>query len=246
METALDLDALRVLAYVGHAWKRRRNFMVITVIDGKISVPFWVVDIDSFRRWTDCDDFPEKGQVWWLRGEVWADMSKEQIFSHLGIKREYYYVLTGIVKSAQSGLFLPDGLLLSNFAADISGNPDATFITNETLRSDRIRLLEGKEGGYVEIQGSPDMVLEIVSDSSEQKDLVLLKQAYWDAGIREYWIVDVRAGKLQFDILHSAAKGFAKRRKKAGWVDSEVCHKAFRLAKSMNALGHPEFTLETR
>jgi len=62
--------------------------MVVTVIDGKISVPFWVIDIDSFRRWTDMDSFPEKGQVWWLRGEVWADMSKEQIFSHLGIKRE--------------------------------------------------------------------------------------------------------------------------------------------------------------
>ena len=35
--------------------------MIVTVIDGKISVPCWVVDIDSFRRWTDCDDFPELG-----------------------------------------------------------------------------------------------------------------------------------------------------------------------------------------
>jgi Uma2 family endonuclease len=220
--------------------------MVVTVIDGKISVPFWVVDIDSFRRWTDMDDFPEKGQVWWLCGEVWADMSKEQIFSHLGVKREYYYVLTGIVKSAQSGLFLPDGLLLSNFAADISGNPDATFITNETLKSDRIRLIERKEGGYVELQGSPDMVLEIVSDSSEKKDLFLLRQAYWEAGVREYWIVDARAGKLQFDVLHYTSKGYAKSRKKAGWVRSEVFAKSFHLTRSTNALGHPEYTLETR
>ena len=65
--------------------------MMVTVIDGKISVPCWVVDIDSFRRWTDCDDFPTTGRVWWLCGEVWADMSKEQIFSHLAVKNEYCF-----------------------------------------------------------------------------------------------------------------------------------------------------------
>jgi Uma2 family endonuclease len=220
--------------------------MVVTVIEGKISVPFWVNDIDAFRRWADTDDFPETGSVWWLAGEVWADMSKEQIFSHLAVKNEYAYVLTGIVKSRKSGLFLPDGLLLSNFAADICGNPDATFITNETLRSDLIRLIEGKEGGYVELQGSPDMVLEIVSDTSEHKDLVVLRDAYWEAGIREYWLVDVRGSKLQFDILHRAAKGYTVRRKKQGWVKSEVFEKSFRLARTTNTLGHPEYSLLVR
>jgi len=220
--------------------------MVVTVIDGKISVPFWVVDIDSFRRWTDTDDFPEKGQVWWLCGEVWADMSKEQIFSHNGPKTEFTSVLHTLAKKDKIGTLFGDVVLLSNLDADISGNPDAMFVANDTWRSDRIRLIEGKEEGYVELQGSPDMVLEIVSDSSEQKDFILLRRAYWEAGIREYWIVDVRAGKLQFDILYFTSKGYSKRRKKAGWVESEVFGKSFRLTKFMNALHHPEFSLETR
>src|SRR5437764_2932395 len=127
--------------------------MVVTFIfeAGQIRVPEWVVDIDSFRRWTDSDDFPREGRIWWLCGEVWADMSKEQIFTHLVVKNEISFTLTGIVKLEKKGLFIPDGLLLSNFAADICGNPDGTFLSNDTLSSDRIRLIEGKEGGYTEL-----------------------------------------------------------------------------------------------
>jgi hypothetical protein len=44
-----------------------------------------------------------------------------------------------------------------------------------------VRLIVGKDGGFVELQGSPDMVLEVLSASSEEKDTVLLKAAYWEA-----------------------------------------------------------------
>jgi hypothetical protein len=39
-----------------------------------IEVPDWVTDIESFRRWTDQDDFPNEYRVWWLKGEVWFDI----------------------------------------------------------------------------------------------------------------------------------------------------------------------------
>src|SRR5215471_2366650 len=141
----------------------------------EIHVPSWVRDIDSFRRWTDEDDFPEDVIVWWLKGEVWIDMSKEDIFSHLAVKNEYGYTLTGIAKQEKLGRFFPDGLLLSNFAGDISGNLDGTFSLNATLLSDRVRLIEGKHGGSVEIQGRPDMVLEVVSRRSLKKDVEVLR-----------------------------------------------------------------------
>lgn len=220
--------------------------MIVTVIDGKISVPCWVVDIDSFRRWSDCDDFPQEGQVWWLCGEVWADMSKEQVFTHVLAKSEFAFTLTNLVKKkGRMGLLIVGGML-TNDAADFAGNPDATFISNDTLRSDRIRLLEGKDGGYTELQGAADMVLEVVSDSSVDKDDVTLRQAYWEAGIREYWLVDVRKSPSVFDILHHTSRGYATRRKKDGWVKSEVFGKHFRLSRSTNALGHPEFSLQVR
>src|SRR5581483_952041 len=96
--------------------------------DYRISVPSGVVDLKSFRRWADSKNFPENGRIWWLKGEVWVDMSKEQVFSHLAIKNEYTYVLTGLVKTGTPGMFLPDGLFLCNVHADIAGNPDGTFV----------------------------------------------------------------------------------------------------------------------
>ena len=137
-------------------------------------------------------------------------------------------------------------LLLSNFAADVSGNPDGLFLTNDTLASDRIRLIEGKKGGFVELQGSPDMVLEVLSQSSEEKDSVVLKAAYWEAGIREYWLIDARKEPLQFDIFRRGPRSFSATRKQEGWVKSAVFGKSFRLTALPDASGHPDYTLEMR
>ncbi len=144
------------------------------------------------------------------------------------------------------GELLPDRLLLRHFEADISGNPDATFLSYATPQSDRVRLVEGAEGGYTEVQGSPDMVLEVLSRGSEKKDRVILREAYWKAGVREYWLVDARKEPLALDILRHTARGYAAARKRAGWVRSAVFGKSFRLLQGRDALGHPEYTLEVR
>ena len=68
-----------------------------------------------------------------------------------------------------------------------------------------MQLNEGKKGGYVEVEGSPDMVLEVISDSSVRKDDVLLRQGYWDAGIGEY--SPVRRSPRTNAIRHSAPHG---------------------------------------
>jgi len=214
--------------------------------DVQVVIPNWVTNIDAFRRWVDADDFPENGRIWWLKGEVWADMSREQIFTHVLVKTEFTAVLSSLVKREKLGQFLTDGLLLSNFAADISGNPDSTFLSKATRRSDRVRLIEGQEGGFVEMQGSPDMVLEILSNSSVKKDTVVLKQAYWEAGIPEYWLVDVREEPLQFDIFRYTAQGYVARRKQGGWIKSAVFGKSFQLTQQNDAMGDPEYTLAVR
>jgi hypothetical protein len=212
----------------------------------EVNIPTWVDSLEAFRRWSDQPDFPRNGKTWWLRGEVWVDVSKEQIFSHILVKTEITIVLGGLVKAGKLGLYLTDGLLLSNFAADISGNADGTFVANQTLQSDRVRLIEGKGGGFTELQGSPDMVLEVQSDSSQQKDRDKLRLAYWEAGIPEYWLVDARRRPLQFDILRHSAKGYTATRKQQGWIKSAIFSKSFQLLERMGSLGHPEYTLEAR
>lgn len=219
---------------------------VINEFNQVVSIPSWVVDMESFRRWADADDFPEDGRIWYLQGEVWVDMSKEQIFTHVLVKTEITIVLGNLVKVGQVGLFLADGALLSNMAADISGKPDATFVSQDTLQSDRVHLVEGWEQGHVELEGTPDMVLEVVSDSSVHKDTVILRKAYWQAGIREYWLVDARQEPIRFDIFRRTAKGYTATRKQDGWLKSAVFGKSFQLTQRAGALGHPEYTLAIR
>ncbi len=210
-----------------------------------VDIPPWVIDLDSFRRWADSEEFPQEGRCDYIKGQVWVDMSKEQIFTHAAVKNEFNIVLGSMVKAGQLGLYLPDGVLLSNVDADIAVNPDA-FFASHAARQDRVRLLEGKKGGYVEMEGSPDMVLEVVSDGSVRKDMQQLRQDYWTAGVREYWLVDAREEPLIFDILRYTPKGYRTTPNKDGWMKSAVFGKSFRLTQQTNDHGDPEFTLEVR
>jgi Uma2 family endonuclease len=211
-----------------------------------VTVPDWVTDINAFRRWLDDDTLPERLRAWWLRGEVFLDMSREQIFTHVLVKTEITVVLGALAKKEKLGLYFTDGVLLSNFAADISGNPDGLFVSYATRKADRVRLIEGQDGGFVELQGSPDMVLEVLSKSSEKKDEVLLKQGYWEAHIREYWLVDARGDAPRLEVFRHAAKGYVAGRKQDGWVKSNVFGQSFRLRVQPGPQKDPEYTLEVR
>ncbi len=216
----------------------------LTELD-RVSVPHWVVDLASFRRWADSEDFPENGRICYFNREVWIDMGKEQIFTHVLVKTRISAVLSQIVEANRSGLFLGDGVMLSNVDADLAVKPDALFVSTESL-ADRVRILEGKREGYVELEGSPDMVLEVVSASSEEKDTSHLRRDYWEANIREYWLVDARPDPLIFDILRHTPKGYRSTPKREGWIKSAVFGQSFRLTRRVNALGHPEYTLDAR
>jgi Uma2 family endonuclease len=90
------------------------------------------------------------------------------------------------------------------------------------------------------------MVLEVISNGSVRKDTVILRQAYWEAGVQEYWLVDARKQPLTFDILRHTAKGYVATRKQGGWLRSPVFGKSFRLTQGTDFLGQPSFTLEVR
>ncbi len=60
--------------------------------------------------------------------------------------------------------------------------PDLLFITKENLH-----LIKEKN-----IQGAPDMVVEILSESTEKLDRVYKKNLYEKFGVKEYWLVDIQ------------------------------------------------------
>jgi hypothetical protein len=44
-----------------------------------LTVPDWVIDLESFRRWLDAEEVPEKANISFLNNDVWIDISKEQV-----------------------------------------------------------------------------------------------------------------------------------------------------------------------
>lgn len=56
----------------------------------------------------------------------------------------------------------------------------------------------GQEDRYVELEGAPDPIVEIVSDCSVQKDTQRLSKACFEVGVREYWLADARGSQLVF------------------------------------------------
>jgi Uma2 family endonuclease len=220
--------------------------MSTVVIEEKVRVPNWVEDLASFRQWAHSPEFPERGKISYLKGEVWVDISKEQLFSHNQVKGEISSVLTAFVKKNRLGIFFPDGMLLSDLETDFATGPNAIFVSKESLQSDRVIMIEGADGGYVELQGVPDMVLEVVSPSSVEKDTQVLREVYWQLGIDEHWLVDARGERLDFDILRHGAKSYIPVRKSAGWLRSTVSGASFRLTRKTNEMGHAEFTLAVR
>jgi Uma2 family endonuclease len=213
-----------------------------------ISVPDQATEsIDSFREWAGDNDLPEKARVFFHRGEVWVYMGKEQLYTHVLLKTEIVSVLYQLAKRNRIGDMFSDGVLLTNEMADLSGNPDAVFVSKEAIEAGRVTLIEGKDGGLVELLGSPDMVLEVVSTKSVKKDNQTLFDAYHEAGISEYWLVDARGTGVEFTIYkHAAKKYIATRVQTGGWQKSNVFGKTFRVTRGIGATGNPAFTLEVK
>ena len=109
-----------------------------------------------------------------------------------------------------------------------------------------MKLFEGAQEGYTEILGTPDMVLEVVSASSVTKDTVSLREAYFEAGISEYWLVDARGDRLEFQILKRGEIEYTDTRKVGGWIKSAVFGKSFKLTRGVNRSGNPTFKLDVK
>lgn len=89
------------------------------------------------------------------------------------------------------------------------------------------------------------MVLEVVSKSSVEKDMVTLPEAYYRTGIREFWRADARE-ELTFEIFRWTPTGYELTRLPDGWHRSDVFDRAFLLPQRADPLGQPRYTLQMR
>jgi Uma2 family endonuclease len=193
-------------------------------LEEQLEIPT-IRSLSDFRRWAMSERFPERGRVDFIAGCIEVDMSPEDLFRHGTPKTELIRVLAGLVKAEGLGELLSDRSRVTCPAADLSAEPDLVFVSEQSLEHGRVRLVPkvGTESDrYIEIEGAPDLTVEIVSDSTVRKDTVRLPRAYWQAGVREFWLVDARRERLIFRI---------HRRGKSGWLVAKTDAEGFQASR---------------
>jgi len=112
-----------------------------------------------------------------LEGELYMVPSPNT--RHQRISRNLEFILYRFVEERGLGeiLYAPYDVILS--FTDVT-QPDIIYVSKE-----RAEVITEKN-----IEGAPDLVIEILSPSSQERDRDIKKKVYAKAGVREYWIVD--------------------------------------------------------
>jgi Uma2 family endonuclease len=211
-----------------------------------LHIPSNAYTLAGFRAWVHSDDFPEKQRVTFLNGEIYLDMSKEDIFTHASVKTAAAGTMFNLNEEKDFGKLFINGVLVTNIPASVSNNPDMVAVFWDSLESGKVRYVKTKKERGVEIEGSPDWVLEIVSDSSVVKDTIDLRDAYHRAEIGEYWLIDARGDEVVFQILHWRKAGYVAAPHKAGWQRSRAFGRSFMLSRMRDRLGDWNYLLAVK
>ena len=161
--------------------------MATVLVADQCEIPGTVASLDAFRRWARSPEFPHGAHIDWIGSCIEVDMSPEDIFTHGSLETESVRVLGTLAKARDMHPFTGETRVTS-VAADLSVEPDVVAVSEATLASGRVRLVPaagGRPERFVELEGGPDLVVEIVSDAAVRKDTQRLPAAYHATGVRE-------------------------------------------------------------
>ena len=216
------------------------------VISDDLAVPAGIVDLTSFREWAHSDDFPERYRIDYQHGTIIVDLSMEQAYSHNGVKTPFIGTLEKLLEIEDIGQLYGDRMRISLPASDASCEPDGMFILYESLRSGKVVRKPGRHGGVLEFVGVPDLLLEVVSDSSEELDKSSRPDEYRRAGVAEFWRVDARGDSIVFELFILVDGAYLLAEEKDGWQRSNVLAKWFRFERNYDLVGDPRFHLRMK
>lgn len=215
------------------------------VINGEVTMPV-ITSLEQFVEWWTSDARPERGRFSYLAGVYRIDLMTEQLYSHNQIKTAIAAVLWQLTLATDQGRYFSDGADLLNPAALLATTPDGMYASFDAMRSGRVTQPPNRQQvGAIRLQGTPDMVLEVVSDSSEDDDNGQLEMRYHVAGVPEFWRVDAR-GELRFEILRHDPSGYVPTQRPDGWWRSEVFGRDFLMTAGVDPLDQPRYTLQHR
>jgi Uma2 family endonuclease len=120
----------------------------------------------------------------------------------------------------------------------------------ESLESGRVRYVPASRKGpgrYSAIEGAPDLIVEILSDSSDIKDTRRLPLSYAKAGVPELWLADARGRDMHFQILTLLDGAYRPVQPDSeGWFRSPVLCLDVGLTRSKTRLSTWRYRLEHR
>jgi Uma2 family endonuclease len=219
------------------------------LFEEQVRVPF-VTSLEEFREWAQSEDFPERGRIDYIGGQIEVDMSPEDLFTHGTLKTEVASKIYLRVQKLKAGEVFIDRARISCPDADLSVEPDVVFVSNRSFDSGRVRLIpkaSEEPGRFIELEGPPDLVVEVVSDASVTKDTKRLPAAYSKAGVKELWIIDARKTTLEFSIYHHGRTGLSLvPADKNGFKQSSVLRCRYRLTRKFSPRGWAVYKLHER
>jgi Uma2 family endonuclease len=104
-------------------------------------------------------------------------------------------------------------------------SPFDVYLDNENVyQPDIVVILKNSKAKIIEkgIEGTPDIVIEIISPSTAYYDLIEKKEVYEKYGVKEYWIIDPKS--KTFEIYLNSESGFElfSKAKIKGLVKSQI------------------------
>ena len=230
-------------------YKRPNHFLVVlcqgdpiatVLFEDQVEIPGNVATLTAFRHWSLSESFPKRGRIDWVGSQIEVDRSPEDLFTHGTLKTAIVASLWPLARRKGYNLFTGE-TRISSIVGNLSTEPDVVAVSDAAIDTDRVKLTP-KAGGeadrFVELEGGPELVVEIVSDASVGKDRRRLPPAYFAAGVTEFWLIDARGPELEFVIHHRGGSGFVPVTVGAdGGQPSTVFSCGFRLIRGRNARG---------
>lgn len=147
-------------------------------------------------QWTYQDylDLPDDGYQYEI---IWGElyMAPAPNIGHQKTSGELEFALRNFVKKHNLG-FVLDALcdvILAPGGTPVE--PDILFISKE-----RAQIITDKN-----VQGAPDLIIEILSPSNPEHDRERKYKLYRESGVAEYWIVDIEACAIEVYVLRQGA-----------------------------------------
>ena len=142
----------------------------------------------------DCLTWPENERIELIDGE--AVMMSLPSTVHQKISGELFRQLANFLEGKKCEVFpAPFGVRLFEKDGDSPENVDTMVEPDISVICDRDKL--DRHG----CKGAPDLIVEILSPSTQRRDRLIKLELYQRAGVREYWLVSPEEQTVQVLLL---------------------------------------------